>query len=411
MPSNSAIGDFPPSSDSLVTLANWQEAPHNRWAFQHLRELIPTHRIARGSGPSSKLEVRDLAEQIDRISVHRLVGGPATVAEVLVETFTDAVLILHEGELVFERYFGQMRPDSPHLLMSVSKSLVGCVAGVLVADGRLDLAKLAEDYVPEVRGSGYGRATVRDILDMRTGVKFSEKYSDLDAEVRVMEVHVGWRPACGEPAMGVYGYLTSLGSEGPHGGPFKYRSADTDMLGWICERATGMRMAELISTYIWGPMGAEFDAELTCDPMGSAVHDGGVSACARDLVRFGRLLLDDGRNGPMTVIPEYWLRAARTVDSDIQGAFSASTSAALLPGGWYRSKFWFIPGTTSGVVQMCRGIHGQMVWVDRETRTVGVKLSSWPEPENTPHFIDTMRVFNAVSRHLAGITSSHRKRK
>ena len=113
---------------------------------------------------------------------------------------------------------------------------------------------------------------------MRTGVAFSETYLEPDSEVRVMERSMGWRPSLdGDPA-GMYDYMTTLGTAGPHGGDFTYRSADTDMLGWVFERASGRRMADLVSSLLWLPIGAEHDADITCDRVGSAIHDGGISA-------------------------------------------------------------------------------------------------------------------------------------
>lgn len=393
---------FPPARESLVNLENWQEPPFNRWSFQHLREVIPTQRIARGV-MARPLDHADHPFEPDDVAVTRLESRASTLGAVLEDTWTDAVLVMHDGRVVLERYVGEMREDTPHLLMSISKSIVGCVSGVLVEKGRLDTDAPITHYVPEVVGSGYDGATVRHLLDMRTGVEFSEAYQDPDAEVRVIERHMGWRPDGGSEHIGMYAYLASLGSEGSHGGPFVYRSADTDMLGWVCERAAGIRMADLISDMIWGPMGAEYDAEITCDSLGTAVHDGGVSASARDVARFGQLLLDDGWAGEQAVIPEGWLLNARHLDADIRAAFAASDSEPVLPGGWYRNQFWFIPGPT-GDIQLCLGIHGQMVFVDRGSRTVAVKLSSWPTEQNHAYLLDTIRAFTAAGRYLAELS-------
>ncbi|MFY9920128.1 MAG: serine hydrolase [Mycobacterium sp.] len=395
------MAGFPPPRESVVNLENWQEPAFNRWSFQHLREIIPTQRIARGPETRVLLGVDD-PPALDDIAVTRLGAGPATVGGVLADTWTDAVIVLHDGQVVLERYLGTMKADMSHLLMSVSKSIVGCVCGILASQGRLDTEAPITQYIPEITGSGYDGATVRHVLDMRTGVAFSETYEDPDAEVRVIERHMGWRPSAEGGSVGLYGYLTSLSSEGPHGGPFVYRSADTDVLGWVCERAAGARMADLVSTLVWAPMGAEYDAEITCDALGSAVHDGGISATTRDVARFGMLLLDDGSVGGRPVVPEDWLRQARHIDADIRGAFAASDSEPVLPGGWYRNQFWFVPGP-SGDILLCLGIHGQMVFVDRATRTVAVKLSSWPTAQEPAHLLDTIRAFVAVGRHLAGL--------
>lgn len=235
---------------------------------------------------------------------------------------------------------------------------------------------------------------------MRTGVAFSEAYTDPDAQVRVMERSMGWRPlAAGDP-VGAYAYLATLGRESDHGGAFTYRSADTDMLGWVCERAAGVRMADLISELVWGPIGAERDAEITCDTIGTAVHDGGVSATARDMARFGQMLLEDGVVDGATVVPPSWIHAAYDRPADVRAAFAASDNEPVLPGGWYRNQFWFVPAEND-VALVCLGIHGQMVFVHPATRLVAVKQSSWPSAQDVDHLVDTLRAFRVLGTALA----------
>ena len=213
----------------------------------------------------------------------------------------------------------------------------------------------------------------------------------------------GSRPvaAPGERARGLYPFLETLRAEAPHGSRFLYRSAETDVLGWVCERAGGARMADLVSTLVWAPMGAEHDAEIICDGLGTAVHDGGLAATARDLLRFGQMLLDGGvvpdedggprhRRTPQVAAPGLG-RRRRGPDA----ASSESPAEVSFPGGWYRNQFWFRPGE-HGDVLLCLGIHGQMVHVSRRTGTVCVKLSSWPDPSNPAFLQDTLRAFDAV---------------
>jgi CubicO group peptidase (beta-lactamase class C family) len=392
------MAGFPPAPDARVTLANWQDPPFNRWAFRHMREIIPSQPIP--AGPASPAPLPAASGPLPDPPVWRLDGSTATAAEVFAGTCTDALVVLHDGHLVAERYDDGMTAATPHLLMSVSKSLVGCVAGVLAGRGRLDPAAPVTAYVPEAGSSGYAGATIRHLLDMRTGVAFDEAYAEPDAEVRVMERSMGWRPARpGDPA-GAYEYLTTLGRAGPHGGEFTYRSADSDMLGWACERASGTRMADLISALIWQPMGAERDGEITCDPLGSAIHDGGVSATARDLARFGQMLIDDGAVRGHPVVPAAWLAATRAPGPGVREAFAVTGNEFVLPGSWYRNQFWVLPGP-GGPVLVCLGIHGQLVYADRATRTVVVKLSSWPDPQNTAYLLDTLRACAALAARLS----------
>lgn len=389
---------YPPDPDTLVTLANWQDAPNQRWAFRHMRELLPSQVIRARPGAARVLP--EAHTELGGLALTRLDGSTGTVEQVMDTTWTDALVVLHDGAVVAEHYWEGMTAGTRHLLMSVTKSVVGSVAALLVSSGVLDPAAPVTDYVPEVAGSGYAGATLRDVLDMRTGVAFRETYTSPDAEVRVMERSMGWRPIKSGDPVGAYNYLASLGSAGPHGKDFVYRSADTDMLGWICERASGTRMAELISRLVWAPIGAEADAEITCDAVGSAIHDGGMSTIARDLARFGQMLLDDGEVEGRQVLPRAWLEDCRHGSADLRTAFAASDNEVYLPGGWYHNQFWFIPYGDAEIL-LCLGIHGQMIYVNRSTRVVAVKQSSWPDAQNAAFLVDTIRAFNAVGAHLS----------
>jgi CubicO group peptidase (beta-lactamase class C family) len=391
-----APAHFPP--EPPTTLGNWQDPAHLRWAFSHMREVLPSQLIA--AEATAALPLHEAPQPVGQVQLTRLEGSTGSLDEVLADTHTDAFLMLQDGRVIEERYYEGTTVSTPHMVMSISKSIVGCVAARLVDQGLLDPDAQITRYVPEVARCGYDGATVRNLLDMRTGVAFRETYTNPQAEVRVMERSMGWRPLQPGDPVGGYAYLTTLGSAGPHGGKFTYRSADTDMLGWVCERVASMRMADLISAYIWVPMGAQFAAEIGCDPVGTAVHDGGVSATARDLARFGQMLLQDGLAGGRRVVSSSWLAESYHPGADVRETFAASNDEAVLPGGWYRNQFWFIPGR-SGVNLVCLGIHGQMVHVNPATRTVTVKLSSWPDPQNLAHLIDTLRAVSAAGAHLA----------
>ena len=271
---------------ALVTLGNWQDPPFNRWAFQHIRELIPTARIARGDRRPRRLA---RAER-DVLSLSYLTQDrELTVADLLDETCTDGFLVLHRGQIVTEQYRNGMTPATPHLLMSVSKSVTSAVAGVLAGRGELDVAAAVTDVLPGLRGTSFDGATVQHLLDMRAGTRFDETYDNPESDVRAYERVYLWRPD--EPgedrSADALSYYATLPNDGPHGGPFRYRSILTDVLGWVLERAGGARLHELIARELWQPMGAEFDAEVTVDGHGNAMADGGVCATLRDLARFG----------------------------------------------------------------------------------------------------------------------------
>ena len=390
-----------------VTSQNWQDPPVNRWAYWHVRDILPTYRVSRGDGAARALPAAAAPADLLAVEIIRADGSAGTVGDVLADTYTDAYVILQDGELVTEWYGPLGSPERTHALMSVSKSVLGCVAAVLIDRGLLDAERPITDYVPELAASGYAGATVRHVLDMRSGVRFLEEYTNPQADIRQLDEWIGWQPGQddGEPR-GLYRYLATLRAEAPHGSRFLYRSAESDVLGWVCERAAGQPMAELMSALVWAPMGAEHDADLLHDGLGDAVHDGGLCATARDVARFGQLLLDggavpDGAGGTRRVVPPRWLRQGWAVDADVRAAFAASPAEASFPGGWYRNQFWFRPGE-HGDVLLCLGIHGQMVHVSRRTNTVCVKLSTWPQAQNPAFIEETLRAFDALGGVLAG---------
>src|SRR5580693_2155182 len=188
------MAGFPPAPADRVTLANWQDPPFNRWAFRHMRELIPSHPIP--AGRPAPLPASGARLDLDDVRVARLDGSSATVAEVLAGTWTDAFVVLRDGQVVAERYDAGMHAGTRHLLMSVSKSIVGCVAGVLAGRGLLDPGSPVAAYVPEADRSGYAGATIRNLLDMRTGVAFRETYTAPDAEARFREPSMGCVRRC-----------------------------------------------------------------------------------------------------------------------------------------------------------------------------------------------------------------------
>ncbi len=366
------VPPFP--EQSLVTLANWQDPPFNRWAFQHIRELIPTARIARPAAPA----LLPRAERDILGFRFRHGGRELTVAEMLEETYTDGFLVLHQGRVVAEHYFNGMAPDVPHLLMSVSKSVTSAVAGVLAGRGSLRVSAAVEEIVPELGGTSFEGATVQDLLDMRAGTRFDESYDNPEADVRTYERVYLWRPDNGDPRPAdALGYFATLQNNGPHGGPFRYRSILTDVLAWVIERAAGARLHELIARELWQPMGAEFDAEITVDGHGNPMADGGICASLRDLARFGQLYLEGGRAAGRAIVPEDWIRDTIRGAPDGAAAFAEGDASPGYPPGTHYRNCWWIRDSGLPFYQ-ASGINGQSIFVHVPSQTVVAKFSTWP---------------------------------
>jgi CubicO group peptidase (beta-lactamase class C family) len=176
--------------------------------------------------------------------------------------------------------------------------VTGALAGILVNDARLKPDAWVSDYIPELMDApGFGGATVRQILDMTVAIVFSENYADPNAEVVAHEAATGWRGADAPMARdGVYAFARTIKKDDsrPHGTVFHYASINTDVLGWLIERASGQRFADFMSDAIWSRLGADHDGHISVDYRGSAVANGGFVLTLRDLARFSQMVLDDG---------------------------------------------------------------------------------------------------------------------
>lgn len=377
-------------------LDQWQEASNLRWSMQNIASFLPVRPISRGARTTAFAVA---PQELSGLSVVHPWGDRTTsFGEIMNATDTDGWMVSSDGVVIAEEYSGTMAPGVVHLLMSVSKSLTTATAGALMGTGDLDAANLVSDYVPALASSGYRGATVRDLLDMRTGIRFSEDYLDEVAEVRLLEQAIGWAPRRHEGvADTLLGFLASLEQDRPHGGRFDYKSCETDALAFVLEGASGGRhAADVMSERLWQPMGAEFDAHVGVDAVGAGMFDGGASAALRDLVRFGSLFLREGfALDGVPVLPSWWVADTFAGGPDSREQFAAAVEPTLMPGGMYRNGFWF-PRAGSDVM-LALGIHGQMVYINRRARVVAAKLSTWPTPQNGDKLISTIGAFDAAA--------------
>jgi CubicO group peptidase (beta-lactamase class C family) len=298
------------------------------------------------------------------------------VGEHLRDSQTDGFLVIHDGHIVAEHYLNGMTEDTPHLLMSVSKSVTSAVVGILAGKGQLDVEALVSEVVPELSETSFAGATVQHLLDMRAGTGFNEDYDDPQADVRLYEQVYLWRPRTSErlPEDAI-AYFATLRNDGEHGGPFRYRSVLTDVLAWVVERAARRRFHQVVADELWRAMGAEFDADVTLDAHGNALADGGISATLRDMGRFGLLHLLEPPAGAPEVVPASWVEGTiRGAPDGTEAFFAGDDPAGFPPGAHYRNCWWVrdhsLPYFNAS------GIYGQGVFVHHPTHTVAVKFSS-----------------------------------
>lgn len=389
---------FPPPPDKLVTLANWQGEPFTRWSLQNVTEIIPTARIKRSNGVA---ELDTELQNLDAVVFAAVDGKRKTVADMLAETYTDGFIVLQNSKIVTERYFNGMRPSTLHLLHGVTQSYIGTLAGLPITGGQLDPNKPITDYISELAGTGFDGATVRQVLDMRTGVKFSEDATDPTSEISNMEISIGWRPRgySDAPASAFQFLATLTDKTSEHGQKFAYRSAHTYVLAWLIERTTETRLQDYLATQLWAKLGAEYDAAFTVDPHGTPAAGAGLNTTLRDTARFGQMHLQGGFFNGQQIVPTEWITDCRQGDEGARGAYVGSEYARLLPKGIYRNQWW-VKDPTKGIY-VAVGRYGQMLYVNVPANMVGVKLSSYPSADDHNLIVDHVRAFDAIAEQLS----------
>ena len=396
---------FPPPADKLITQpdSNYFSFPKLRWSVCHLREFLPTEEISRGIGAPVPLdypspsEFADLRSEIDALTFKpQNSDEEMTWEESLYVNYTDGMLILHKGEVVYERYFGCLEEDGKHAIMSMTKSITGLLGEILVAEGVLDDTLLVRDVIPEIGDSAFANATVRQVMDMTTGVQYSENYSDPNADIWVYSRAASPlpKPADYEGPDGYWEYLQQVKPEGNHGDEFHYKTINSDMLGWMISRVTGKAVTDLASERLWRRMGTEQDAYQTVDGKGVPFAGGGVTAGLRDLGRLGQLMLNGGEiNGerlfPAEVVEKISAGGDRSKFGDGFPTFG--------PGS-YTSQWWVLHNDHGAYA--ARGVHGQTIYVDPTAEMVLVRLASFPRAQNG--FIDptSLPAYQAVAEYL-----------
>ncbi|MDO8979879.1 MAG: serine hydrolase [Afipia sp.] len=394
-PAKNLMNEFPPARDNLVTLANWRTQPYSEWSFHNVRRVLPTANIAASKHPvpleSSLAEIGHVAFEGNK--------GPTTLREALRTTNTKGFVVLRHGRIAAEWYSSGMDARTPHIVFSVSKSITGALGGVLADKGLLNPNRPVTDYVPEVSSSVYGGCSVRHLLDMSVGIAFTENYVDPDGDVARYRRAVGWdviKP--GQSTMALREYLATQKPDGKaHGHAFHYVSTNTDLLGWVYERAAGRSLSDLLGEYLWTPLGAESDAYITLDAEGAMRAAGGICAAPRDLARFGEMIRQRGVANGKQVIPGWWIDDIN--DNGDPDAWARGEFAEMFPDAAYRSKFYQIDRKRRTLC--CIGIHGQWIYIDPVSELVIVRVAAEPVPLDVENYRAWRRGFEAIVRHFS----------
>jgi len=396
------MSGFPPPPEQRVRLDQVYTDPRlTHWYMQHIREMSGTADVSSRHG-----SIATLAEEpmdLDGIEVSDAEGNNWKLADILTATCSDAILILRQGRVVYERYFNTMKPETPHLCMSVTKAIASCVAAGLVESGTFSVDDKVAAIVPELAGSAYADATIRHLLDMTVGIRYVDDVSDPSMDGSRMCRIEGVHPKLADDEPGsLYDFAVGQQKEGEHGEVFKYVSLNTIVLGWVMERATGVSVPELIRTRVWNKLGTEHDAYIMLDRAGAAQLEGGFACSLRDLARLGQMLCQGGQFNGQQIVPASWLDDVRhNGDKRVFAAAAESwDDGRSYDGCSYRGCFW-VCETDDHTVFSAVGWLGQRVYVNQEAGVVIAQFSSHPQDLTSIKVGHALQAYEDLARILA----------
>ena len=365
-----------------ANLDNWRKTPFSKWAFHHVREIVPTANIENKSGLVNNL----------RLNIQKF--SDLNLDKVMEETETDSLVIAKDDTILFEKYNNGMSENSPHILFSVSKSILGLIVGALIESKTLKESDLIIRFIPELKMTAYSDATIRDLLDMRVGVKFDEDYTATTGPIINYRYAANWNPVpAGIEAGDLKSFMETLNDrDGLHNDRFHYVSPNTDLLAWVCERASGMRYSDLLSDLLWTPLGAESSGYITVDRLGGMRAAGGVCFTARDLARVGLMIASYGYANNKQIIPEVWIKDIIQNGSDSAWEKRIGMDEFGNMPMHYRS-FWYVQKNGDPLIHGL-GIHGQYLFIDPKLNLSVAWFSSDNDATGSPYISKVLETIN-----------------
>jgi CubicO group peptidase (beta-lactamase class C family) len=311
-------------------------------------------------------------------------GGTKKLDEFLQRTQTTSLVVIKNGAIISEKYFQGADEKSQFTSWSVAKSFLSTMVALAIKDGLIkSLDDQAEQYVPELKGKAYGSVTIRQLLQMSSGIKFDETYTNQLSDINMLFYRVFLAGAS------INDVLSGYEREVPAGTRFKYISSDSQVLSWVLTKASGMPLSQYIQTRLWAPLGMESAAYWSIEREGGAeVAYCCLNATARDFAKLGQLYLDQGKWNGQQFLPEGWVKEATRPSFDY---LKPEASALKIRGYQYQ---WWVPAGHDGEY-FANGVWGQMIWVSEKTNTVIVKTSV--DKEYRSHLIETFAVMRALS--------------
>jgi CubicO group peptidase (beta-lactamase class C family) len=371
----------PPSDVAVaVQVLRWHmlDSDVNSLMFRSMDELFTTRSVPRAGA------VWNLPRSDRPLDFAYSWQGQTLQADAILErTYTNALLVLKDGRIVNETYRNGSNEHTRFIGWSMTKSITSVLIGCALTEGRIDaLDTPIARYLPELAEGGYAGASILDVMEMRSGVDYEERY-DFENPGTAATNHIVALVRNTARFADAAKTLRSIHRPGEH---FQYKTIDTAVLGWLVERVTGSSVAAYTARCLWEPLGAESDGFYIMDGapgVGREFSGAGFNATLRDYARFGQMMLDGGVAHGHRIVPEDWVRRST------QPRHPEDTRR-----GGYGLQWWTI-GSSDAYSAI--GLQGQYIYVDPASRTVVVKLSYFPPGDNSALDAETLAFMAAAS--------------
>ena len=373
-------------------LALFSGAPQHQ-NFGRFKDMAPTSAMAASTKPFAF----PVGKSIDLPNHYSFEGQQKSVEEFFTETDTTALLVLKEGQMVLERYALTGGPDVHWISWSVSKSFVSALVGIAVHEGHIrSVEDPISDYIPVPKGSAYHGVSIKNVLQMSSGARWNEDYSDPSCDVFRLAAAMGG-------AMSLEEFVAGMATESPPGTVCRYNSGETQALGMLLAYATKRTLSDYMQEKLFEPLGMNAAGYWLVDKTGKEMAFAGLNLIARDFIKIGELYRNDGVWNGQQVVPAAWVKASITADASHLVPGKPWLSDHTLPFGY--GYQWWLPAGQDGEFTAL-GIYNQVVYADRSRGVVIYKQSAnrsygTSKDEATNREIETIEFVRSIARHIA----------
>ena len=373
-------------------LALFSGAPQHQ-NFGRFKDMAPTSAMAASKKPFAF----PIGKTIDLPKHYSFEGRTKSVEDFFTETDTTALLVLKDGQMVMERYALTGGPDVHWISWSVSKSFVSALVGIAVHEGHIrSIEDPISDYIPVPKGSAYHGVSIKNVLQMSSGARWNEDYSDPSCDVFRLAAAMGG-------AMSLEEFVAGMATESPPGTVCRYNSGETQALGMLLAYATKRTLSDYMQEKLFEPLGMNAAGYWLVDKTGKEMAFAGLNLIARDFIKIGELYRNDGVWNGQQVVPSAWVKASITADAPHLVPGKPWLSDHTLPFGY--GYQWWLPAGQEGEFTAL-GIYNQVVYGDRSKGVVIYKQSAnraygTSKDEATNREIETIEFVRAIARHIA----------